>query len=162
MRNRIVFICLMMETRRLRQTRKNTSALVPARQPLRRLGCMNRMWINWLAGKPRKKNNAIVGGAPEKKEETNKEKNGPPICTATSAHEPTRRLHLFFEAQAALSSDMDHLGAITTGHRHWKALTSPHWHWPQQKTAVGQRWVPKMACPGKWKHGLEPGFSLLV
>ena len=27
---------------------------------------------------------------------------------------------------------------------------------PSMSQAVGQKWVPNMACPGKWTHGLKP------
>ena len=30
------------------------------------------------------------------------------------------------------------------------------------KMAVAQNYVPKMACPGKWKHGLKPAVQFLV
>ena len=30
------------------------------------------------------------------------------------------------------------------------------WAWSEFDVAVGQTWVPKMACPGKYKRGLTP------
>ena len=44
----------------------------------------------------------------------------------------------------------------------WNVHWGHGWVLTHGHLALGQKYVPKMACPGKWKLGLQPAVQFLV